>query len=497
MGHIKTRNMKQTANTANINTQELPQDGLARALPSNVKAEQSLLGCILTNNGHLDKVREFLLPRHFFNNLHQKIYQSIVTLVDKGVTADPITLNNMFTNDEIFVEAGGIGYLGQLTAVAVTAILNSPHDYGKVIYDLAVKRHLIEIAEEVLSKAYKPSEIDSKEQIEQAENKLFNLAVDGMPGQGFVKAETAVLQTMDIIDKSIKSTDHIIGISSGLANLDDILSGFQNSDLVIVAGRPSMGKTAFAMNFALNACKTFLRRHQESEDKGIPFSVGFFSLEMSTEQLVTRALALMSGVLQQDLKKGQLKESDYNKLRQAAEEFGRLPLYIDDTPLLSISAVRTRARNLKRRHNLGILFVDYLQLVKGISNIDNRVLEVSEITQGLKAIAKELNIPVIALSQLSRAVEQRADKKPMLSDLRESGSIEQDADIVMFLYREEYYLAREMPSPNTDKYQLWIEHMSKVKNMAEILVAKHRNGPIGNAFVRYLAEYSRVDNLSS
>lgn len=491
---IKIDSMKQTVEAVNKRLQELPTE-LVRTLPANIKAEQMLLGAILINNEHLNKVREFLLPQHFYNLLHQKIYRSIEIVVDKGVIANHITLKNMFTDDEVFVQAGGVDYLGQLTTMAITTI--NPRDYGKIIHDLALKRYLIEIGEEIVNTSYDPNiTSDSREQIEQAEAKLYNLAADGSVEKGFVKIGDVVEQSVNIINRAMKNSENVIGISSGLDKLDKVLSGFHNSDLVILAGRPSMGKTAFAINFALNACKALITRHEKfGNGEERPPTVGFFSLEMSAEQLGTRLLSIMSGIQSQALRTGNLKESEYNKLRKAHEETLDLRFYIDDTPALSISAIRTKARNLKRKHNLGILFIDYLQLIKGVSNKENRVMEVSEITQGLKAIAKELNIPIIALAQLSRAVESRVDKKPMLSDLRESGSIEQDADVVMFLYREEYYLSRSAPLPGSDEYDKWQEKINKVHNITEILVAKHRNGPIGNVPVEYYTDYSKVTNL--
>ena len=302
----------------------------------------------------------------------------------------------------------------------------------------------------------------------------------------------SISESLASINRAMKSSDHVIGISTGLNDLDAKLSGFHNSDLVIVAGRPSMGKTAFAMNFALNACKSLISKNKESET---PPCVGFFSLEMSSEQLSSRLLSMYTKIDSSALRSGKVNDEHYNEIQRAAVEISNLPFLIDDTPALSISAIRTRARKLKRKFNLGILFIDYLQLIKGSSQSDNRVLEISEITQGLKAIAKELNIPVIALSQLSRAVEQRDDKRPMLSDLRESGSIEQDADVVMFLYREEYYLSRKEPAPGDAKHAEWQAKLEQVHNVTDIMVAKHRNGPVGNVQVFYDSRYSKITDL--
>jgi len=302
----------------------------------------------------------------------------------------------------------------------------------------------------------------------------------------------SVAESLESINRAMKNSDHVTGISTGLTDLDNKLSGFQNSDLIIIAGRPSMGKTAFAINFAFNACKALSRKAKEGAS---PPAVGFFSLEMSSEQLASRLLSMMAKVDSTNLRSGKVNEEHYNDLRKAAAELSQMPFFIDDTPALTIAAVRTRARKLKRKHNLGIIFVDYLQLLRGSSKSDNRVHEISEITQGLKAIAKELNVPVIALSQLSRAVEQREDKRPMLSDLRESGSIEQDADLVMFLYREEYYLKRKEPAPNDPKYSEWQSSLDKAHNIAEILIAKHRNGAVGNVRLYYVDKFSSIGNL--
>jgi replicative DNA helicase len=357
-----------------------------------------------------------------------------------------------------------------------------------------IKNHyLIQIGENIVNTAYDSTlENTGAEQLEMAESKLYQLASEGINEKSFVSIKEHVASSLDSINRAMKNSDHVTGISTGLIDLDTKLSGFHNSDLVIIAGRPGMGKTAFAINFAFNACRSLLKKTEPDLPKP---SVGFFSLEMSSEQLSTRLLSMLTKVDSSLLRSGKVNEEHYNDLRRAATELAQMPFFIDDTPALTISAVRTRARKLKRKHNLGILFIDYLQLLRGSNKSENRVIEVSEITQGLKALAKELNVPVIALAQLSRAVEQREDKRPMLSDLRESGSIEQDADVVMFLYREEYYLRRQEPKQDDVKYSEWVDKLSKVHNFAEILVAKHRNGAIGNVPVYYEDRYSTVSNL--
>ncbi len=467
---------------------------VARTLPANVQAEQMLIGAILVNHDYLNTVSEFLRPDHFFEPIHQKIYNAIEVITEKGLIATPVTLRSMLERDELFQQLGGSDYLNKLATLSMMVI--NPLDYGKIIYDLAVRRNLIQIGEEVVNNAYDSSlEYDASQQIEHAEGKLYNLASEGINDKSFVKIAVSLSESLANIDRAMKNSNHVIGISTGLIDLDRELSGFHNSDLVVIAARPSMGKTAFAINLAINACNSMKLKNKEQEkDK----SVGFFSLEMSSEQLATRILSMHTNIDSSALRSGHVTEENYNRLRREITALD-LPFFIDDTPALSIAAIRTRARKMKRKHNLGILFVDYLQLIRGINKSDNRVNEISEITQGLKAIAKELNIPVIALSQLSRAVELREDKRPMLSDLRESGSIEQDADIVMFIYREEYYLTRKEPSSSDAKYAEkhaeWLSNLNQVYNIADIIIAKHRNGRVGSVKLHYDGQYSKFSNL--
>ena len=472
-------------------SQTLLEHNLLRKLPANVHAEQMLLGAVLINSDLIEQINEFLKADHFYEKIHQKIYHAIEILVEKGLSATPVTIKSMLEKDPLYQELNGNEYIIRLTTIAMVVI--NPYDYGKIIYDLAIKRNLITIGEEIVNDAYNSTlEQEAPEQLEIAESKLYLLASEGMKEKGFIPMRESVAESLSSINRAMKNTDHITGISTGYLDLDNKLSGFQNSDLIIVAGRPSMGKTAFAINFAFNACKALQRKSTEGEK---PTAVGFFSLEMSSEQLASRLLSMMSRVDSTNLRNGKVNEEHYNDLRKAAAELSEMPFFIDDTPALSISAVRSRARKLKRKHNLGIIFVDYLQLLTGSAKSENRVLEISQITQGLKAIAKELNIPVIALSQLSRAVEQREDKRPLLSDLRESGSIEQDADLVMFLYREEYYLRRKEPAPGDPKYSEWQAALDRSHNIAEILIAKHRNGAVGNVQLYYVDKFSSVGNL--
>ena len=461
------------------------------SVQQNFEAEQILLGAILMDTEIIERVEEFLLPEHFYELLHQKIYSTLQTLSKKGLNASPLTVKAMLEKDETFQELNGKSYLSQLTTKGMIVI--NVVGYAKIIYDLAMKRNLMILGRDISDSACNSNiDLAASELLESAESKMFELASTGLYGKGFVSMKESIDESMASIDRAIKNNDHVTGISTGLTDLDNKLSGFQNSDLIILAGRPSMGKTAFAINFAYNTCKALMKKTPEGEK--IP-SVGFFSLEMSSDQLSTRLLSMVTKIDSTKLRNGKVGEEHYNDLKIAANDLGELQFFIDDTPALSIAAIRTRARKLKRKNNLGILFIDYLQLLHGSRKSENRVTEISEITQGLKAIAKELNIPVIALAQLSRGVESREEKRPMLSDLRESGSIEQDADIVMFLYREEYYLRRSEPKHADPKYIEWQEKLSKAHNVAEILIAKHRNGPVGNVPVHYVDMYSTVTDL--
>jgi replicative DNA helicase len=473
-------------------------DAPYREAPCNVEAEQSLLGALLVNNEALQYIGDQLKAEHFYEPLHQRIFEAIHKFHDKGLIANPVTLKHYFDQDQALSDIGGGGYLAKLAAAAITVINVS--DYAHMIYDLALKRQLVAIGEEVVNTAYEHKiDIPASSQIEQAEQKLFTLSLEGSGDRGFRSIRHSVVNAIKQAEHAIKHTG-VVGITTGLIEMDKMLGGLQRSDLLILAGRPSMGKTALAVNIAYNACLSLVK---DAQTKGIPLkeagSVGFFSLEMSAEQLSTRMLSSASKLNSSKIINGRITSEEFAHLVRTSNEMSAMPFYIDDTPALTISGLRTRARRLKRMHNLKVLVVDYLQLVRGSSAMsqNNRVQEVSEITQGLKAIAKELDIPVVALSQLSRAVEQREDKRPLLSDLRESGSIEQDADVVMFIYREEYYLGRSEPSMDDGaKYSKWQEDMNRVMNVAEVIIAKHRNGPIGNVKLRFDANLTQFDNLA-
>jgi replicative DNA helicase len=463
---------------------------------SNLEAEQSLLGTIILNNEYLSRVLEFLLPEHFYEPAHQKIYAQIIHNVEKiSIVANQITLKQFFENDENIKAIGGAKYLSTLLATA-SGIFDIA-DYGRIIYDLALKRKLVMIGEDVVNRVYKTeNNLSAQDQIEQAEANLFDLAEKGGNGKSdFRNISFSIKETLDKTLLARKRDSHISGVSTGFTDLDRILSGLQQSDLFILAGRPSMGKTAIAINIAVNACK-FL--NPNLDDKKNLKAVGFFSLEMSSDQLASRILSMECSINATKFRTGQLSENEWEVVATRSAEIAKMPFFIDDTPALSISAIRTRARRMLRKNNLGLLVIDYLQLIRGSSSrsAENRVQEVSEITQGLKAIAKELNIPVIALSQLSRAVEQREDKRPQLSDLRESGSIEQDADVVAFIYRDSYYKERMRPPENeVDKFQKWKNEMQQVAHKAEFIIAKQRNGPVGSVELFFDAEFTRFGNL--
>lgn len=468
-----------------------------REAPNNIEAEQALLGAILVNNEAMQHIGDQLRPEHFYEPLHGRIFEAIQKFNNKGLIANPVTLKHFFDQDEALSDIGGGAYLTKLAGLAVMVINIS--DYSQMIYDLALKRQLVAIGEEVVNVAYEHQiDIPASAQIESAEQKLFNLSVEGTGDRGFRAIKHSLIGAIKQAEYAFKH-DGVVGVSTGLIDLDKMLGGLQRSDLLILAGRPSMGKTALAVNIAYNACKYLT---QTAKDKGLDAkeggSIGFFSLEMSAEQLCTRMLSSASKLNSSGIFKGTISSEEFAHLVRTSNEMAAMPFFIDDTPALSIAGLRTRARRLKRMHNLKLLVVDYLQLLRG-SNLkasDGRVQEVSEITQGLKAIAKELDIPVVALSQLSRAVEQRPDKRPQLSDLRESGSIEQDADVVMFIYREEYYISREEPPMDkADAYAKWQADMDRAMNIAEVIIAKHRNGPVGNVKLRFDGNLTQFDNL--
>ncbi|HEV8025926.1 MAG TPA: replicative DNA helicase [Stellaceae bacterium] len=479
-------------------------DGSYRAPPQNIEAEQALLAAILVNNAAYHRVSDFLLAEHFALGVHGRIYAAVTRLIERGQIANPVTLKGLFDQDEALAEIGGAQYLARL-ATSVVTIINA-EDYGRTIHDLYVRRQLIAIGEDTVNCAYKHDlEDDAARQIEAAETKLFDLATTGQHEGSFQPFKMALTKAITLAEAAFKRAGRTTGVSTGFTDLDKLLGGLHPSDLVILAGRPSMGKTALATNIGFHAADSYRGAKAPdgrtiAEDGAV---VGFFSLEMSAEQLATRILSEESAVGSDRIRRGDVSHGDFERFVQASQRLASVPFFIDDTPALTIGALRTRARRLMRQQGLGLIVVDYLQLLRG-GDTENRVQEISEITRGLKALAKDLNVPVLALSQLSRAVEQREDKRPMLSDLRESGSIEQDADVVMFVFREEYYLARKEPTKIehdddrkfNEAYEKWANRLQEVHGTAEIIIGKQRHGPVGKVTLRFDGETTRFDNFA-
>jgi replicative DNA helicase len=470
-----------------------------RTPPHNFEAEMALLGAILSNNRAFDRVSEFLEAKHFADARHGRIFEAIRRLIDAGQIADPITLKNLFEADGALDEIGGSAYLARLAA-SVVSILNV-EDYGRTVHDRALRRDLIAIGEDVVNNAHGYElGIDALDQIEMAEEQLYQLATTGDYEGDFTPFNTALKEAIDIAEAAYKRDGNLAGVATHLIDLDKQLGGLHSADLLILAGRPSMGKTALATNIAFNAASAYREEVKADGTREVVDGavVGFFSLEMSSEELATRILAEHSGISSHRIRRGEISAEEFPRLVDAANALSHVPLFIDDTAGLTVSALRTRARRLKRLHNLGLIIVDYLQLVRPSPGVrpENRVQELSEITRSLKNLAKDLAIPVIALSQLSRAVEQREDKRPQLADLRESGSIEQDSDVVMFVYREEYYLERQKPDDESDKIVEWQERMDKVHNQAELIVAKQRHGPVGTIRLYFEPSLTKFSNLA-
>ncbi|MEK9544782.1 MAG: replicative DNA helicase [Pelagibacteraceae bacterium] len=460
----------------------------ANKLPSNIEAEQSLIGSVLVNNDIIDEVSNIVNSSKFFDPIHKKIYEVIETLNNKGMIANPITLKNYFEKDSGLNEVGGVDYLIKLTRFSSS--IKQAIDYAKIIHEMYVKRELIFISDQISDEA-KDEKVEKTGEniIEDAEKSLFDLAERGNFTQTFLKFNQAIDQTIEMATLAMKSEKGIVGVPTGLTDLDEKLGGLHKSDLIIIAGRPSMGKTALATNIAYYAAKNL----QENNEKG---SVAFFSLEMSSEQLSTRILSEQARISSHEIRTGKATEETLNRYIETSRNIYDLPLYIDETPAIAISTLSNRARRIKRLFGLNLIVVDYVQLMRTNTNrLDGRVQEISEITQGLKALAKELNVPVVALSQLSRAVEQRDDKKPQLSDLRESGSIEQDADVVLFVYREEYYLEKKEPKQGSIEHAEWQSKMSDIHGQAELILGKHRHGSTGVVHVEFEGMYTKFKDL--
>ena len=498
--------MPETLVIAELGSPDSPDSPDFRTPPRNFEAEQGLLGAILINNRAYERVSEFLRLDHFADPLHGRIFEACGTLIERGQIADPTTLKHFFDSDEAYQEIGGAAYLAELAASAPT-VINAEH-YGRLIHDLHLRRELIELGTDVVTEAY-GADLDHSavQQIELAEQHLYDLATTGDYEGGFKPFPEAMRIAIEMAQAAFKHDGQTSGVPTGFHGLDLLLGGLHKSDLIVLAGRPAMGKTALATNIAFHVAEQQSAAEFELSDNfpEIDATVGFYSLEMSSEQLANRILAEKAQLASDKIRRGELNEHEFEKLVMASQSIEKAPFFIDDSPALTVSALRTRARRLKRQHGLALIVVDYLQLLQGSAarRNENRVQEISEITRGLKTLAKELQVPVLALSQLSRAVEQREDKRPQLADLRESGTIEQDADVVMFIFREEYYLTRAEPTyraeegeGNFDKRrETWEARMTEVEGRAEVIIAKQRHGPTGKVELRFHAMATKFDNL--
>jgi replicative DNA helicase len=469
-----------------------------RSAPHNIEAEQSLLGAILVNNDAFYRVSDFLEPKHFFEPIHQAIYETAGSLIRMGKVATPVTLKT-FLPAETDIGGMTVGqYLARVAAEATTII--NAQDYGRTIYDMALRRDLIRIGEDMVNVAFDaPVDFAPRAQIEDAERQLYELAESGRYDGGFQRFAQAMKVALDMAANAYQRDGKLSGVATGLRDLDSKMGGLQRSDLIIVAGRPGMGKTALATNIAYNIAEAHQAEVQadgtmKSVNGGI---VGFFSCEMSAEQLATRILAEQTGIASSMIRRGGIKQDEFDRIRDYTIRLEHLPLYVDETGGLSISQLTARARRLKRQKGLDVIMVDYIQLLQGSGKRgnDNRVQEVTEITTSLKALAKELNIPVVALSQLSRQVESRDDKHPQLSDLRESGSIEQDADVVLFVYRDEYHLQNKEPKPGTAEHEKWQLEIELAHGKAEVIIAKQRHGPTGTVQLQFEGQFTRFSNI--
>ena len=460
-----------------------------KELPNNIEAEQAVIGSILVTNEIFDEINLILSSNNFYDPIHQKIFSAIENLIFRGMLANPITLKSYFEDEKDDLNVPD--YLVKVTKFSTS--IRQAVEYSKIIYDMFVRRELIKISENTIDTA-KLNDLSTTGQdiIEDSEKLLYELAEKGSSYSSLISFDKALRQTIDMASAAYKNEEGIVGVPTGLRDLDDRLGGLHKSDLIIIAGRPGMGKTALATNIAFNAAQKLQNSGKEKA------SVAFFSLEMSSEQLSTRILAEQSKIKSNDIRRGRISDEQFDRFLETSKNISELPLYIDETPALTIAAMSNRARRIKRLHGLDLIIVDYIQLMRGSLNYkDGRVQEVSEITQGLKAIAKELSIPVVALSQLSRQVEQRDNKKPQLSDLRESGSIEQDADVVMFVYRESYYLENKEPKPATVEHAEWQAKMNEVSNLAELIIGKQRHGPTGNVFLEFEAMFTKFKDTQN
>ncbi len=462
-----------------------------KQLPCNIEAEQAVIASILVSNDIYDEISPILNPQKFFDPIHAKLYETIEKLISKGLLANPITLKNHFENSDGLKELGGQEYLIKITKFSTSS--KQAIDYANIVQEMHIRRELIKISQSVLDEATINTDVGTsgEEIIQNAEKSLFDLAERGHFNQSFMKFESALKQTIEMAKSAYQNEEGLVGVPTGLTDLDSRLGGLHKQDLIIIAGRPSMGKTALATNIAFYAAKNIQKKKAKS-------TVAFFSLEMSSEQLSTRILSEQSKIRSNDIRRGKVSEKEFEQFIETSKNIFELPLYIDETPAITIAAISNRSRRIKRLFGLELIVVDYIQLMRSAGSKDyNRVQEISEITQGLKALAKELDVPVLALSQLSRAVEQRDDKKPQLADLRESGSIEQDADVVMFVYREAYYLERKEPTVGSIEYAEWQQKMNEISSLAEIMIGKQRHGPTGNVKVEFEAMYTKFKDLEN
>jgi len=467
---------------------KINENKLVKEQPSNLEAEQALLGSILVNNDIIDEISNIIKPISFYDPAHVKIYEVIETLNNKGMIANPITLKNFFEKDNMLNEVGGTEYLVKLTRFSGST--KQALDYAKVIHEMYLRRELILISNNLSSETLNSKDQSAEHIIESTEKSLFDLAERGSFSQSFLKFNQALDQTIEMATLAMKNDKGIVGVPTGLTELDRKLGGLHKSDLIIIAGRPSMGKTALATNIAYNAAQDIMSKQEKS-------SVAFFSLEMSSEQLSTRILSEQARIKSDDIRNGKVTEEEINRYIETSRNIYNLPLFIDETPAITIATLSNRARRIKRLFGVKLIVVDYIQLMRSnLNKNEGRVQEISEITQGLKALAKELGVPILALSQLSRAVEQRDDKQPQLADLRESGSIEQDADVVMFVYRESYYLERKQPKLGSIEYAEWQSKMNDVNGLADIILGKQRHGPTGTVKVEFEGIYTKFKDLS-
>jgi replicative DNA helicase len=467
-----------------------------RQVPYDIDVEQALLGAILVDNYALERVSSVVKSEHFYDPLHQRIYEAIDRMWAKGHVVTPLTLKALMEQDAGLAEVGGQAYLVSLARAAPA--MPNVKDYARILADLAMRRELIRIGEDIVNTAFEaPIDVEPAKQIEEAEKALYRVAEKGRFGEGPLGFDVALSQAVTSAERALARGGHISGVPSGYTDLDALLGGLHASDLIIVAGRPGMGKTALATNMAFHAARLWAKDKADGVEPKRGAPVLLFSLEMAASQLSARILSEQTEIEMRKIRTGRFTDGEWDRFVRTAQVLGDLPLYIDDTGGISIAQIAARSRRFKREKHIGLIVIDYLQLVEPSRRAENRVQEISEVTKGFKALAKELSVPVIALSQLSRGVDNRDDKRPILSDLRESGSIEQDADVVMFVYREEYYLKSREPEAGTSEYDQWVEKLERVHNRAEVLVEKHRHGPTNKVELFFDERFTRFSNLAS